>query len=97
MKPMDAITDKSMSYALSVVEEPEEHQDAVFATATDFSEGAKWMLERMCEFLQQDLKKVEVYSAKDDAEITAEKFVFVKDDTPAEFVQRFREAMVGKE
>ncbi len=95
----DPITNKAMEYATSIIDNPSEHHDAVFSVAQDFSQGANWMMEKVCEFLKQDLRSVTVYSGKmdDDTEIVKGEIVFVNDNKPEEFIARLRETIMKGE
>lgn len=87
-----------MEYATSIIENPEEHHDAVFATANDFSQGANWMMDCICEFLKGELHIVDVYTEgdSDNVALKEEKIVFVGDNSPLEFLERLRKSILSE-
>lgn len=92
----DRITKEAMDYATSIIEDPEEHHDAVFSTANDFSQGANWMMDCICEFLKGNLHIVDVYTdgKTGDVALKEEKIVFVEDNSPLDFIERLRKSML---
>jgi len=77
--------------------EPDDHTDAVVASAESFESGAAWMFDRMCRFLDSEMHDMKLFSPTNgphmEDEMKEQRIVMVNDPSVRMFLERLRQAM----